>query len=234
MKRHVYIGWDSREIAAYDVACKTLRRHASVPVQITALKAAELYDQQLLWRPVEQRDGKLWDHLSQANCSTEFANSRFVVPFLHRSGWCLFADCDVVFMRDVEELFKLADPRHAVMVVKHRDGHKAGEKMDGQVQALYPMKNASSVTLWNCSHVAHHRFTLPMLNHWPGVLLHRFAWLRDEEIGELPGEWNWLVGVEPKPEAPAVCHFTLGHPGLSNWPGAEHDEIWLKARDCDR
>lgn len=238
MKRHVYLGWDSREVAAYEVACKTLRRHASAPVQVHPLKANELYEQQLLWRPVEQREGRLWDHLSQAYTSTEFANSRFLVPFIHRKGWCLFADCDVVFTRDIDDLFDLARPEYAVMVVKHKNGHAAGTKMDGQVQSIYGRKNWSSVCLWNCTHAAHHRLTLSMVNHWPGALLHGFAWLRDEEIGELPAQWNHLVGIQPMPEfmpsLPAILHYTLGGPFLPNWPGAEHDEIWLNARDCDR
>jgi lipopolysaccharide biosynthesis glycosyltransferase len=171
------------------------------------------------------------DHLSGAPQSTEFATSRFLVPFLHRKGWCLFTDCDVVFLGDISELFALADSRYAVQVVKHQHNPVESVKMDGQAQTSYDRKNWSSVVLWNCDHPAHHRLTLGMVNWWPGACLHRFCWLKDDEIGSLPNEWNWLVGVQPKPADPKIAHFTLGGPFLPGWTSKEHDDIWLRARD---
>lgn len=226
----IYIGHDPREEEAYQVACASLLRQSSRGVRIEPLNARRLYEQRLLWRPVEEHNGQQFDHLSGMPQSTGFATSRFLVPFLARGGTALFVDCDVVFLADPAELFKLADSRYAVQVVQHQHLPAEVTKMCGQVQTCYPRKNWSSVVLWNCDHPAHHRLTLAQVNQYPGELLHRFFWLRDSEIGALPPAWNWLVGVQPRPETPKLAHFTLGGPWLPAWTPAEHDEIWHDAK----
>lgn len=139
--------------------------------------------------------GQLYDLPSNAPCSTEFAISRFLVPILCQQGWALFVDCDVVFLGDVAELFALADPSKAVMVVKHAPLVEVGTKMDGQAQVGYTRKNWSSVMLFNCDHPANRRLSLADVNERPGRDLHALYWLHDEEIGALPAAWNWLVNV---------------------------------------
>lgn len=225
----VYIGYDSNEIAAYHVACKTLNR-SSLRTHITPLDADRLAASGLLRRPVDRRGG-LYDIPSNAPASTDFAISRFLVPYLAQTGWALFTDCDMVFMADVAELFALADPSKAVMVVKHENLPGTGTKMDGAAQLPYPRKNWSSVILWNCDHPANRRLSLQDVNERPGRDLHAFYWLHDSEIGELPPEWNWLVGIQPKPGSPKIAHFTQGGPWIPNWKPVEHDEIWTAALD---
>ncbi len=45
-----------------------------------------------------------------------------------------------------------------------------------------------------------------------GAQVHRFTWLTDDLIGELPKEWNWLdVEYDWNPHAKLV-HYTLGTP----------------------
>ncbi|MDP2141276.1 MAG: hypothetical protein Q8L20_10740 [Gammaproteobacteria bacterium] len=127
------------------------------------------------------------------------------------------------------DLFALADPDKAVMVVKHQQPETEKTKMDGQEQTFYPRKNWSSVMLWNCDHPANHRLSLQDVNERPGRDLHRFYWLNDSEIGELPAEFNWLVNVQPKPVTPKIAHFTLGGPFTPGWKPQEHDELWLEA-----
>lgn len=227
----VYLGWDSREAVAYDVAQKSLQANCSRRVRVHRMDVPSLYARGLLWRPVERHDGQMRDHLSGSPQSTEFATSRFLTPLIQRRGWCLFADCDVVFLGDVAELFALADDRFAVMVVKHQHNPVESTKMDGQQQTAYHRKNWSSVMLINADHPAHQRLSVGMVNWWPGQCLHRFCWLKDEEIGNLPLEWNWLVNVEPKPATPQIAHFTLGGPWLPGWTPKEHDELWTHARD---
>ena len=223
----VYIGWDKREERAAEVARNSLLARTSMMIDVNYLKAQDLYDRRLLWRPVERSGEQLWDHLSNAPMSTEFANSRFTIPFICRDDWALFVDCDTLFNADVAELYEFADDRFAVMCVKHQYVPTEKEKMSGMLQTSYPRKNWSSVVLWNLLHPAHQRLNLSMVNHYPGELLHRFFWLRDSEIGMLPAEWNWLVNVQPKPEQPKIAHFTLGGPWLPDWKGAEHDDMWL-------
>lgn len=216
----VFIGWDSRAAIAYEVAAATIDRNASEPVRIRALKLKVLRDDGILTRPVERRGVQLWCPISEAPMSTEFAISRFAVPLLQSEGWALFVDCDVIVYSDVAELFALADPRRAVMVVKHRQPPAAEgtRKMDGQMQVNYARKNWSSVVLWNCAHPSNRRLTKEVLNSWPGRDLHAFRWLRDDEIGSLPRTWNHLVDVDPKRrERPAIAHLTLGGPWFKGW-----------------
>ncbi len=225
----IYVGYDRREALAYTVACDSLQRRASQQLALHRLDADELYRKRLLWRPVERDGDQMVDHLSAAPQATEFAMARFCVPFLQRSGWALFVDCDVVARGDVAELFALADPRYAVMVVKHDHQGDEGTKMCGQIQTSYRRKNWSSVVMWNCEHRANLRLTPEIVNGWRGIQLHQFCWLADDEIGALPQEWNWLVGVQAMPDTPRLAHFTLGGPWLPGWTGALHDEIWNDA-----
>ena len=222
MGLRVYIGHELREQAAYDVAAETARSFGC--------EAIPLYEERLryngiLTRPKDTR-GQMWDINSAAPQSTSFAIARFAVPMLAHSGWALFVDCDVVFMRDPHELLKLADPRYAVMVVKHSHYPDEHVKMDNQQQTRYARKNWSSVALWNCDHLSNRRLNLQMLNQWPGRDLHGFYWLDDSEIGELPPEWNWLVDVQDKPVDPAIAHFTLGTPDMPGHEGSQHADIW--------
>jgi hypothetical protein len=48
-------------------------------------------------------------------------------------------------------------------------------------------------------------------------VLHRFEWCKEEEIGSLPIEWNWLEGEYDVPaEQPKNIHYTNGHFLLGN------------------
>lgn len=222
----VFIGWDSREEAACRVAERTLWQRSTLMPRW--LRLDRLVASGLFWRLSDRRGG-VYDLISNAPNSTDFAISRFLVPILCHSGWALFTDADVVFMRDVHQLLELADDRYAVMVVKHQHKPSTTEKMDGRVQLPYARKNWSSVMLWNCSHPANLRLTLHDVNTRTGLALHQLYWLNDSEIGELPREWNWLVGEQEKPDDIAIAHFTLGCPALEGWVPREHDEIWLQA-----
>lgn len=221
----VYIGHDSREQEAYDVAAKTACSFgcAVLPIYEDRLRVAGL-----LTRPTDRRGG-MWDLNSNAPQSTEFAISRFFIPLIAHSGWCLAVDCDVVFLEDPHELLEFADEGKAVMVVKHLPLAGTGIKMDGQIQTTYQRKNWSSVVLWNVDHAANKRLNLMTLNQWPGRDLHGFRWLADSEIGELPGAANWLVGVQPKPSRPIIAHYTLGVPAMAGHEHDEYAEIWTEA-----
>lgn len=222
----VFVGEDPKEKAAGVVAIASLLRRASIPVDVTSLRLERLASAGLLRRPVDARGG-MYDLRSQAPQATEFAISRFLVPILALEGWALFVDADVVFLDDVAELLRLADPKLAVMVVQHEHAPRGDRKMVDQVQTHYSRKNWSSVCLWNCDHPANRRLTLDDVNHRPGRDLHAFYWLADSEIGTLPRRWNWLVGEQARPDNPGIAHFTNGGPWLQGWPGAEFDDLWL-------
>jgi lipopolysaccharide biosynthesis glycosyltransferase len=196
---------------------------------VTILDREQLATQGLLRRPTDARGANLYDIHSNAPASTEFAITRFLVPFLAQQGCALFVDSDVVFLSNPEELLALHDERYAVRVVKHHHDGAEGTKMAGRTQLAYPRKNWSSVVLWNCDHPANRRLSLIDVQERRGFDLHQFYWLHDSEIGDLPAEWNWLVGVQPKPEHPKIAHFTLGGPFIEGWRGSEHDDLWHKA-----
>jgi len=234
----VWIGYDEREKCAYDVAEKTAKGWGCdvIPLYEERLRLAGMLtrptDRRGHSKDLEQETREIFDLNSNAPQATEFAISRFFVPLLAHSGWCLFADSDVVFSEDPMELLAVADSSKAVMVVKHNLNGLSGSKMRGQTQTSYPRKLWSSVMLWNCDHKATKRLNLTTLNQWPGRYLHAFEWLADSEIGDLPKEANWLVGLQPKPQRPQIIHFTLGTPDMPNRIPTDADEIWWKAREA--
>lgn len=225
MKNKVYIGWDSREVKAYDLAKWSIEKRTS-DVECLPLKIDEL--KTIVDRPIEWRGKQMWCKLSDAPQSTEFAATRFAIPFL-TTGWALFLDCDILCLEDINKLFELADEKYAVMVVKHKQEVKPDEiKMVDQASVYYNRKNWSSVMLINCDHEANKRLTIEDLNSWPGRDLHAFKWLKDEEIGELDLEWNYLVDVSnpEKAKEAKILHYTLGGPWLEGWQGRASDRRW--------
>lgn len=225
----VFIGWDDRETQACLVANSSLQR-ANSRMRPEFLRLANLRARGLFERPIDRRSSGIYDLASNAPWSTEFAVTRFLVPILCQSGWALFTDCDVVFLRDVEEMLLEADPTKAVMVVKHLQVPTERTKMDDQPQTRYDRKNWSSVMLFNCDHPANRRLRLRDVSERPGIDLHQFYWLHDSEIGELDPAWNWLVNVQPRPDNVGIAHFTLGGPWIPSWAGWPNDEIWLDAK----
>lgn len=229
--RSIWIGFDTREGAAFAVAKHSAARHGR-PIPTYGLELEQLRETGLYYRPTANRHGVMWDDISDAPMSTEFAISRFLTPRLAHHGWALFMDADVLIRRNLSHLFELADPSKAVMCVPHRHEVPGGSaKMDGQFQQAYARKNWSSVMLFNCDHPANQRLTVELVNVMPGRDLHRFCWLEDHEIGFLPPEWNWLVGVSPEVDDPAIVHFTLGIPTMRGYEGQPYADEW---RSCLR
>lgn len=227
----IFIGWDGREVEAFNVAAKTARSYQGV--EVIPLYEERLRLSGLLTRTTDRR-GQMWDFNSNAPQSTDFAISRFWAFILAHSGWVMFTDCDCVFLLHPKNVLKYADPSKAVMVVKHPSMDLGDKKMDNQLQTSYQRKLWSSVMLINADHPSNKRLNITMLNTWPGRDLHAFRWLHDDEIGELPREWNWLCGMQPKPEQPAIAHFTLGTPNMPGHENDSHASIWYEARESER
>ena len=221
---HVYVGFDPNEIMAVNAAVASIRLQSlDGPYDIRHLSLSHLSAQNLYLRPTERRDNHLWDVISEAPMTTEHAIARFFVPLLcDYRGWAVFMDGDVLVRRSLSELFALADHTKAIQVVQHPPMTSAIDKKDGQPQTLYTRKNWSSVMLFNNAHPSNRKLTLDLLNGVPGRDLHRFCWLVDSEIGALPPEWNYLVGVSDPQADPAIVHYTLGcpKPPSSNLPFA--------------
>lgn len=227
-----FMGYDTKESEAFSVALHSVRAQERYDSHfpVAALHLPSLRDAGLYTRPTSKRDGRLFDNISEAYMSTEHANSRFLVPKLAKTGWALFTDCDIILRRPVTDIMELAVPKYAVMVVKHDFQTFGLTKMGDQVQTQYARKNWSSVMLFNCDHPANARLTLDMVNTLPGRDLHRFCWLKDEEIGELTPDWNWLVGHSDPHVAPAIVHYTEGLPSMPGYETCAFADDWRAVR----
>jgi len=215
---NIYIGYDTREDIAYQVSKFSILQR-SKNVSVIPLKLDDLKEKGLYWRG-EDKLG-----------STEFTFSRFLVPELNDyKGWALFCDCDIIFLEDINNLFNLKDDKYAVMCVQHDYTPKEETKMDGKQQTLYPRKNWSSLVLWNCGHPSNQKISKELINNpeTTGKYLHRFSWLKDEEIGSVPHHWNWLAGWYKAPQdgSPKAIHYTEGGPWFENYRHCEYHQEW--------
>lgn len=217
----IFVGYDAREKDAYDTFVYSLRKNSDKELDITALDLTELKQRGLYWR------GK--DRLG----STEFTFSRFLVPYLSGyQGWSVFFDCDMISTSDVTEIMQYADESKAVMCVKHDYTPKNAMKMDEKMQYVYPRKNWSSVMLFNCAHPANLVMTPTLVSDETrnGLFFHRFSWVSDDFIGELPKEWNWLTSVYERNyvELPNILHYTDGGPWFHDYRDCVMHEEWTK------
>lgn len=214
----VFVGWDSREDIAYQV-CKHSILSRQPDATVIPLKQNDLRASNLYWRDKDLM------------ASTEFTFTRFLIPeLMNFDGWALFMDCDMILTTDIKELFDQADDKYAVMCVQHDYTPREGVKMDGQQQTIYPRKNWSSVMLINCAHPSNRALNRDLVNdpNIGGAYLHRFSWLKDEEIGTLDHTWNYLVGVYNDIETPKLIHYTEGGPWFENYRNCEFHQLWKK------
>lgn len=227
-KQSIHIGFDPRETDGFAVTRSSILRRKTVHIPVHGLVLDYLRAKGFYTRSTSRRDGRLWDDISEAPMATEFAVSRFLVPYLEGyEGWALFMDCDMLVRTSLARLFELADPSKAVQVVKHDHQPVNETKMDGQVQTRYARKNWSSVMLFNCGHPSNRALTLELVNSVPGRDLHGFCWLKDEEIGALDTSWNYLVGHSNPEIDPDIVHFTDGIPSMSGYGACEYAGEWF-------
>jgi hypothetical protein len=210
----VYIGFDPRESIAFYTLAHSIFSRSSIPVSIAALMRRHLAGMYTRARgPTE---------------STEFSLTRFLVPALSGyQGWSLYMDCDMLCRTDIAqlaaELGRHADK--AVLVCKHNYVPKTERKFLNQLQTRYERKNWSSLMLFNNERCR--ALSPDYVNSASGLDLHRFAWMRDEDIGSLPLEWNWLVGEYPyRPDA-KIAHFTRGGPYFDEYRDCDYAGEWF-------
>lgn len=212
----IYIGYDANEAVSFHVLEHSLRKHSTIPLSITPLSRNNLL-------PVFTRK-------RLENESSEFSFSRFLTPFLSTyKGWSLYMDCDQLCRADIAEIAAIGNNVNAwykaVYVVKHNYISKTSEKFLGAVNEQYPKKNWSSLMLFNNTRCR--ALTPDVVNEATGPYLHRFQWLRDEElIGDLPLEWNYLVGEYPYTPLVKNYHFTLGGPWFPQYDGCDGADEW--------
>ena len=140
---------------------------------------------------------------------TPFSWSRFMVPYLcGYEGKALFLDADMLCLSDVEDLLSISESLDAAYVSKNE------KKFEW-----------ASAILFNCDHPSNAILTPEYIES--ARALHGMQWLKDEEVGDLPREWNHLAGYDqPTPNAKLV-HFTQGLPIYEETKGSPYREEWL-------
>ena len=207
----IVVGFDQREAIAYHTFSQSVLEKSSLPVLFLPLSMNTLR-------------GYKETHNDKSN---DFVYSRFLTPYLHNfEGWAIFADGDMVCQSDIKELWDLRDETKALQVVMHDYKTKFNQKYLGNTNENYPRKNWSSLILWNCSHPKHKVLTPDFISSQTGKYLHRFSWLDDEDIGELPIDWNWLAIEYPDNPKAKIIHYTLGTPCFKDYRNTEMAVTW--------
>lgn len=210
----IFLGYDQREAIAYHVACHSIHTRSSQPVEIAPVMLPQLKD--------------IFNREKLSIQSTEFSFSRFLVPYLSGyEGWSIFADCDILCLDDIANLWALRDEKYAVMCVHHDHRPKGETKFLGEQQTQYEKKNWSSVMLMNNAKCK--ALTPEYVNTKTGLELHRFHWLEgDHLIGEIPAKWNHLVDYDPAlPEDQlGILHYTEGGPYFEDYANCGYADLW--------
>ena len=211
---NIFIGYDSKEKVAYNVLSHSIIQNSTKPVAITPIALNNLKD----------------DFVRERNAlsSTEFSFSRFMIPHLmNYQGWALFMDCDMLMFEDISKLWRMRDDSKAIQVCKHDYTPKESKKFLGQVQTKYEKKNWSSFMLMNCKKCT--TLTPDYVNKASGLELHQFKWLEgDHLIGDLPLEWNWLVGEYEHKEDVNNVHYTKGGPWFDEYAKCDYSQDWFR------
>lgn len=214
----VFVGFDQRETIAFHVLAHSIMTRASGPVAIIPLVRSSLAS-------IHKRPRGEFD-------STDFAITRFLVPALSGyEGISIFMDSDMLCLADIYDVLQAADQTTgAVAVCQHQYVPKTERKFFDQQQTDYPRKNWSSFMVFDNARCR--ALTPEYVDSAPGLDLHGFKWLKDNEIGSLPLVWNWLVGEYPYSLAAKILHYTIGGPWITDFNRCDRADDWLA--ECSR
>ena len=209
----VFIGYDDNEKVAFSTLSHSLLKHATQPIAITPIRLQNIKDVFVRERlPIQ---------------STEFAFSRFLVPYLcNYSGHAIFMDCDMLSRSDISALWRQRTTKYAVQCVQHDYTPTSTVKFLNQPQTPYPKKNWSSMMLFNNAKCT--ALTPDYVNSATGLELHQYKWLENEElIGKIDEKWNWLVGEYEYNSNAKLVHYTEGGPYFKNYKNCDYAEEWF-------
>lgn len=135
---------------------------------------------------------------------TDFTFSRYLVPWLcGYKGRALFVDADFLCLSDISEIFTLFDPKYSVQVVQ------CSQRFEWTSLMLFNCEKSTRLTPEYINNPAHQ----PQELHWG-------------QVGQLPDEWNFLVGYDLVKEMPKMVHYTQGIPGFIEMQGTPFFEHW--------
>ena len=207
----IYIGYEEREHDAYEVCRYSILRNSRY-----------YWGESPQIHKLRSQDIKSYHRDHGEPQSTDFTFTRFWVPWMENfKGFSVFVDCDFLFLDSIFKLFEEVDKSKAVSVVKHPEYIPLKDlKMDGIPQHKSKRKNWASLMVFNNEHPKNQILIPQYLNeHVPGIDFHHFKWLDDEDIGELPLDWNCLDQYY-KLRSPKAIHYTEGGP----WFGPEFND----------
>lgn len=210
----LFIGWDEREAIGGHVFIQSLIRTTKYPVSLTIITP------------------EMAQSLAPTDGSNPFSKARFLVPYLcgFRGSAIWMDGADQLLRASLVELWAHREAGYGVQVVKHDYQTKASRKyLNTGLEADnadYPKKNWSSVILWHCDYFPHRNLTPSFVTEKPGKFLHRFNWMPEGDIGDLPNEWNHLVTEQPFNKDAKLAHFTLGIPGMEYYRHADYAPEW--------
>lgn len=221
-KLNIFIGFDSSNYGqelAYEVCKRSIEKNCKNKHKLVFHKMVK---SEMIERNIFKRTDK--------DGATEFTYTRFFVPYLSGyKGYSLFCDSDFLWLCDVEELFnQYIDESKALSCVYHQYKNcNDCLKMDNQVQQWYPRKNWSSLILFNNSHPSTCKLTLDIVNTQSPAWLHRFEWANDDEIIEIPKDYNYLVDYYYDGNIKAL-HYTDGGPWHPEYENVSYGNLWLE------
>lgn len=207
---NLFAGYDEREALGFAVFAHSVITRASRPVAIVPLSS-----------------------LGLPQGSNAFTLSRFAAPkLMNFRGHSIFMDAsDMLCLADIAELDTLFDPRYAVQVVKHPN-YKTRHKVKYRGTSMecpntnYERKNWASCMLVNNEHAVWRNEGAP-LSMLDAL---QFKALRDEDIGELPPQWNRLVDEGQPSEDAKILHWTAGVPAFEKYKDAPAAKFWHRER----
>jgi hypothetical protein len=138
---------------------------------------------------------------------TDFTWSRFLVPYLcNYEGQAIFMDADMLCLDDIAKMPR-PDDKYAVSVSKNKHRFEW-----------------ASLIYYNCGHPSNRILTPEYIE--TAKALHGMQWLKEEEVGDLPGEWNVLAGYDEfRPDA-KIVHYTQGLPIFPETEGTPYAQEW--------
>lgn len=146
---------------------------------------------------------------------TPFTWSRFLVPHLcNFKGYrTIFLDADMLCLGDIWEMAKATE-----------------YSPNGRFPAAWVSKNEkrfewASAIVFNTDHPSNCILTPEYVES--ARALHGMQWLKDDEVGSLPPEWNHLAGYDPPNPNAKLVHFTQGLPIYEETKGSPYREEWL-------
>lgn len=137
---------------------------------------------------------------------TPFTFTRFMVPWLcNYKGWALFLDIDMLILDDVAKLLPLCDETKTALVSKNK------LKFEWASAILF---NNAKCQILTPEYVE------------TATKLHGMDWA--ENVGDLPPEWNHLVGYDSPKKQVSLVHYTQGIPAFSETKDCEYSAEWNK------